>query len=163
MSSLGERLDNIHLRVRVPGTDINAELRNRRDISISFGPDVYPWLNERHLEHYLANLARLLYVAWVREYRAALSDSFRDAGYPEFQRDRDFLAARDEMESQGESADGRLTISAVGMQNVQVRIAKGTLRELSEHQFVACAKEAINALADDHMTKIRALKLRFFG
>ncbi|MDQ3577851.1 MAG: hypothetical protein M3443_09680 [Actinomycetota bacterium] len=163
MSSLGERLDNITLRVHVPGTEIRAELRDRKNIGISFGPDVYQWLSERHLEHYLATLARLLYVGWNREYHAALSDSFVGADAPQNPRDREFLDARDELESQGASGDGRITVSAVGMQNVEVRIATGTLRALSEQDFVARVKEAVNAFLEDYLTKIRGLKVRFFA
>lgn len=162
MTSLGERLDSIHLRVRVPGTDISAELRNRTDVSVSFGPDVYPWLNERYLERYLATGARLLYTAWVREYRAALNDSFLDASYASEQHDRDFLAARDAIEVQGTSSDQRIAVSAVGMQDIRVRIADGTIRALNEQEFVASAKEAVDALLQDYLAKVRELKIRFF-
>jgi hypothetical protein len=162
MGSLGERLDNIHLRVRVPGTEIEAELRNRKDVTISFGENGYEFLNERGLEQYLATLARLLYVGWVREYRGAISETSIVISEPETQQDEDFLEARSEMEATGASGDGRVTISAVGMQDPQVRITAGTLRELSEDQFVARTKEAVTALAEDYQAKIRELKVRFF-
>jgi hypothetical protein len=162
MSSLAERLDNIRLRVRVPGTEIEAELRNRKDVTISFGESVYAFLNERSLEQYLATLARLFYVGWVREYRAAISGTSIVVGEPESQQDRDFLEARSQMESAGASSDGRITISAIGMQDPEVHIVPGTLRELSEEQFVARTKEAVIALAEDYQAKIRELKVRFF-
>jgi hypothetical protein len=110
----------------------------------------------------MSSLARLLYVGWIREYRAALSHSFIEIGAPESQADRDFLAAREQMESAGVSNDGKITISAVGMQNATVRIAPGTLRELSEQQFVARIAEAVTALAEDHLAKVRELKVRYF-
>jgi hypothetical protein len=162
MSSLGERLDAIHLRVRVPGTEIGAELRGRGEVMISFGPNLYQWLGERDLEHYMASLSRLLYAAWVRAYRTALSDAFLDAMGAEDQRDRDYLAARARLRERGASSDGRITITAVDMRDITVHIADGTLRVLTEQQFVARTREAVTVLLDDHRTKVRELKVRFF-
>jgi hypothetical protein len=161
MSSLGERLDAIHLRVRVPGTEIEAELRDRRDVTISFGPDSYDWLSERDLEQYMASLARLLYTAWVRAYKDALSDSFLEAAASPDQRERDFLAARAEVRASGASSDGRVTISAVDMHEITVGIPRGTLRALTEVQFAAATREAVVALLADHMSKVNELKVKF--
>jgi hypothetical protein len=162
MSSLGDRLDAIELHVRVPGTEIEAHLRRRDEITISFGPDRYAWLGERDLEHYLASLARLLYTAWSRAYRAALSDAFLAAMGPEDQRDRDFLAARSELHERGVSNDGRITITAVDMRDITVRITDGTLRVRTEQEFVAGTREAVAALIKDHMSKVHELKMKYF-
>jgi hypothetical protein len=162
MSSLAERLDAIRVHVKVPGADIEAELRGRTDVTLSFGRSVYEWLNEANLERFLAALARLLYVEWTRQYRAALSEPFRDAGTAESQRDRDFLAERDTLEAGGTSTDGRITVSATGMHNFSVRITRGSLRELSEREFVAGTREAVVSFLDDQRAKVRELKLRYF-
>jgi hypothetical protein len=161
MSSLGERLDAIRLRVEVPGTEIVAELRRRDDVTISFGPDRYQWLGERDLEHHMASLARLLYTAWVRAYRNALSDAFLDAMGATDQRDRDYLTARAQLRERGVSGDGRITITAVDMRDIEVRIIDGTLRVLTEQQFAASTREAVTALLNDRRTKVRELKMRF--
>ncbi|SDC42409.1 hypothetical protein [Actinokineospora iranica] len=162
MDSLADRLDSLRLRVQAPGSEIYADLRNRKDVSVSFGESVYEWTSERNLERQLVSMARLLYAQWVRKYRAELSDSFLNAMGAESQNDHDFLAARSELESSGASRDGRVTISAVGMQNVEVRIVPGTVRELDEHEFSGRVSEAVHALADDYQTKIRELKIRYF-
>jgi hypothetical protein len=162
MGELADRLDNIHLHVRIPGTEIEADLRDRNNVTISFGDGGYEFLNERNLEHYLATIARLLYVGWVREYRVAIEGTAIVIPEPETQADRDYIAARSEMEVTGASADGRVEISAIGMRDPQVRIARGTVRELSEAEFLARTKEAVEALTEDYQTKIRALKVRFF-
>lgn len=164
MTSLGDRLDAIHLRVRVPGTDIEAELRDRTNVTISFSDGGYEWLAEPGLEHHMARLARLLYTAWVRAYRDALSDAFRSAmGDPPDQRERDFLAARAQLRECGASSDGRVTISATDMHEITVRIAAGTVRALSEREFVSDTGEAVAALLADRRAKVRELKLRYFG
>jgi hypothetical protein len=162
MGQLADRLDRIHVRVRAPGAEIEAELRNRTDVTISFGESVYEFLNERGLERYLTSLARLLYAGWLREYRAAVDESALDIA-PHDRRDRDFLDARSEIESSGASGDGRITFSAVGMQEMSVKIVPGTARELTEAQFAAQAKEAVTILIQDHLAKVRDLKVRFYA
>lgn len=164
MTSLADRLDAIRLKVRVPGTDIEAELRNRTDVTISFGDGGYQWMAERDLEHHMASLARLLYTAWVRAYHATLSDAFLSAmNASSDQRERDFLAARAQLRERGASSDGRITISARDMHDITVRIMPGTLRLLSEGQFVADTREAVAALLADRRSKVRELKLRYFA
>jgi hypothetical protein len=160
MITLGERLDGIHIRVRVPGTEIEAELRDRTNVTIHFGRSVYEWLNEPHLEHYLATLARLLYTEWVRQYRAALSGSAVEV---DVARHQEFFAAREQLTASGRSADGRVTISATGMQDFHVRIAPGTVRELGEREFVASTTGAVAAFLADQRAKIGELKERCFG
>jgi hypothetical protein len=162
MGQLADRLDGIRVRVQVPGTEIRAELRNRNDVSIWFGESVYEFLDERGLEGYLVSLARLLYAAWLREYRAAIAASTLDVD-PHDERDYEFLEARAKIESSGSSAGGRIAFAATGMQNMSATITRGTLRELTENQFTARAKEAVTALIQDHLAKVRELKTRFYG
>jgi hypothetical protein len=75
-------------------------------------------------------------------------------------RNRDYEQARDAVEATGSSADGRVTVSAVGMRNFKVRIAAGTVRELSEREFVQRVREAATAFLDDYMAQIHELKAR---
>jgi hypothetical protein len=162
MGQLADRLNSIRVRVRVPGTEIEAELRNRTDVTISFGESVYEFLDERGLKRSLASLARLLYAAWLREYRAAIEDSALDVA-PHDQRDYDFLDARSEIESSGASGDGRIKFSAVGMQDLTVEIVPGTVRELTENQFAVRTKEAVTILIQNYMAKVRDLRIRFYA
>lgn len=162
MGQLADRLDSIHVRVRAPGTEIEAELRNGTDISISFGESVYEFLNEATLERSLASVARLLYAAWLREYRAAIDDSALDIT-PHDERDHEFLRERSLIESTGESNDGRVVFSAVGMQDIAVRIVPGTVWKLTEEQFVARTKEAVTLLVQDYRAKVRELKIRYYA
>ena len=162
MGQLADRLNSIRVRVRVPGTEIEAELRNRTDVTISFGESVYEFLDERGLKRSLASLARLLYAAWLREYRAAIEDSALDVA-PHDQRDYDFLDARSAIESSGASGDGRIKFSAVGMQDLTVEIVPGTVRELTENQFAVRTKEAVTILIQNYMAKVRDLRIRFYA
>jgi hypothetical protein len=163
MSSLADRLDNLHVRVKAPGVEIYAELRNRDNVTISFEPGIYDWLDERHLEHHMSGLARLLYVAWVRAYRAALPEGFQASlGEVDTQADRDYLAAREDLVTEGASPDRRIVLVARGMHEIRVHIAPGTIRALDEYQFAEHTRQAFAALLHERLTQIRELKQRFY-
>jgi hypothetical protein len=162
MGRLADRLDGIRVRVRAPGTEIEAELRNRTDITITFGESVYDFVDERGLERSLAALARLVYAGWLRQYRAAIDDSALDIT-PRDDRDGKFLGERAKIEASGRSGDGRITLTCVGMQDISVEILPGTVRELTEAEFTARAKEAVTTLIQDYLAKVRALRKRCYG
>lgn len=164
MSTLEERLDRIHLRVSLPGNGISAELRGRNEITLAFSRGVYHQLSEAALEHRLTNLARLLYVGWVRAYHDALTEEFRSSllAGPSSQRDRDFLAARDDLVSVGRSTDGAVAIASRGMRAVRVRVVPGA-RALLEYEFADRVREAAAALIRDHIGKVAELKRQFYA
>jgi hypothetical protein len=160
MDTLAERLDRIHLRVRVPGMEIYGELSDRRRIAISFGQDTYSWMAESRLEQALAMVARLLSAGWGQEYHRAMRNSGLEVSYL---RNDDYEQARAELTATGVSADGLVSISAVNLKDFTVRIPRGTIREVPERTFVASANEAATAFLDDHMAKIRELQHRHLG
>lgn len=160
MGALADRLDGIRIRVRVPGTDIHAELTDRTRIDVSFGDGTYEWLHEGDLQHHLATLARLLVAGWMREYRAALTANDVPTRPPEELRNRDYEQACDELAASGASSDGRVTVSSVGLRDFQVRITPGTLRQLTETEFRSRVREATTAFLADHTNSIQLLKLR---
>lgn len=162
MELLADRLDRIHLRVRVPGAPIYAELRHQREIGISFGQDTYRWTNEAQLQHALATLARLLSAGWAHEYTAALRDCGLEVVPPPEVRARGYEEARDKIEAIGTSGDGRVAIVAIGLRDFAARIVPGTVRELSEQRFTACVREAATAFLDNHMAQIRELQRQYF-
>lgn len=157
-----ERVDRIHVVVTVPGTEFQAELRHRDQISVSFGRGRYPYLAERDLEHYLAALGRLLLAVWRREYLATLDDVLRDGWGSRTEQDRGYLAAREQIESRGTSADGRVTITARGLRDARVSITPGTLRALGEREFSDDVRQAAAAIIQDHLRQIAELKRRYY-
>ncbi|MBA8826322.1 hypothetical protein FHX42_003698 [Saccharopolyspora lacisalsi] len=162
MGELAERLDGIRVRVNAPGADIKAELNNRTDFTLSFGESVYEFIDERALERALASLARLLYAGWQRQYREAISDTGLDID-PNDQHDFNFQEECRAVESYGESGDGRVALSVVGMDEFTAQIKRGTQRELRESEFAARATEAAALLVEDYQVKTSELKVRYYG
>ncbi|HEV3360945.1 MAG TPA: hypothetical protein VG247_29350 [Pseudonocardiaceae bacterium] len=158
MDTLAERLDRIHLRVRVPGMEIYGELSDRRRVEISFGEDTYSWLSESRLERELAVLARLLTAGWGRDYHRAMRECGLDVSLAPDLRNDDYEQARAELVATGASADGLVSISAVGLRDFSVHIRRDTAGQAPEQVFVASANEAAAAFLADHMAKIRELQ-----
>ena len=163
MDTLAERLDRIHIRVRVPGMEIYGALRDRQCAEISFGEDTYSWMAESRLEQALAVVARLLAAGWGREYHQAMHESGLEVTLPPDLRNDDYERARAELTATGTSADGLVRISAVNLQDFTVHIPRGTIREVPEQEFVASAGEAATAFLADHMAQIQQLQHRYLA
>jgi hypothetical protein len=161
VADLAERLDGIRVHVRAPGTEIEAELRQRTDISLSFGESVYEFIDESALERALAGIARLLWAGWQRQYRAAIEGTDLNIDADDL-RDSNFFADRAKVEAVGESSDKRITISAVGMENFSVHVKPGSVREISEGQFSANTAEAATKVIQDFQVKVDELKKRYY-
>ena len=161
MTDLAEKLDGIRVHVRAPGTDIEAELRDRTGITLSFGESVYDFIDESALERVLAGVARLLWTGWQRQYRAAIDETNLNIDVDDM-RDSNFFADRAKVEAIGESNDTRIVITAIGMENFSVHIKPGTVREIPEDQFAENAAEAATRLIRDFQVKVDELKKRYY-
>ncbi|ASU80483.1 hypothetical protein CDG81_21880 [Actinopolyspora erythraea] len=162
MGELAERLDRIRVRASAPGVDLEAELRNRSEVTLTFGESAYEFVDERFLERALAGLARRLYTGWVRQYREAISTTNLNIE-PNDQHDTDFEAEMRAVEVSVESDDGRITISTVGMQDFNASIRRGTVRELSEREFVSRVAELTPRLIQRFQAEVAELKVRYYG
>ncbi|MFI6170778.1 hypothetical protein ACIBCN_28615 [Nocardia sp. NPDC051052] len=162
MQDLAARLDNIQVRVRAPGTEIEAELSQRTNIALFFGDSAYAFVDEPMLEQALTSIAKLLWVGWQRHYRRVIeyTNLIIDAANSP---DMKFFADRDKTEAVGASSDQRITISTIGMRNFSVRIESGTVRELTESQFSRSAAEAATLLIQDYQAKVQELKQRYYS
>ncbi|PPK67023.1 hypothetical protein V5P93_003362 [Actinokineospora auranticolor] len=162
MADLAERLDGIRVCVRAPGADIEAELRLRTAITVSFDEGVYEFIGEPTLERALAGAARLLWVGWQRQYRAAIDGTNLTVDVDDLHDSR-FFSDRAKVEAIGGSSDARIAITAIGMENFSVHIKPGTIREISEDRFTAGVSEAATKLIQDFQAKVHDLKTRYYG
>lgn len=166
METLGDRLDQMRVRATTPGGSISADLYGRNDVRVSFAPGYYQRVDKNDLEEHLASLARLLWVARMREYYAMLSEGF---GYQitggsraispidvEYERQRESVLA------EGRSADDAVHISVRGMKTWTVRTTDHAVSTLPEEEFAARIGEAAKALIRDHRQQIMDLKYQIY-
>jgi len=159
MSGLAEQLDGIRVRASTSGGDIRAELSNRREVSISFEEGVYGFISETALEAALSRLARQLYTGWVRQYRDAISTTYLTPR-PQEQGGLGFQEEVRSIEVSVESADGRVSLSTVGMQDFSARVRRGTVRELGEEEFAARIAEVAPQLVRRYQARVLEMKVR---
>jgi hypothetical protein len=166
MGELADRLDRLQIRAQVPGTDIVAVLRDRTDVMLSFAEHSYDNATEGELEWRLANLARLLWAGWTRGYYAEVSAATGRTVTGErpalTEQDRQFREQRAEITARGSAADGRISVAFRG-RDLTVHIRRGTVRELTEEEFVAAVRTAANELIEDHQRQIVDLRVRIFS
>ncbi|WP_432971047.1 hypothetical protein [Dactylosporangium sp. CA-233914] len=162
MNGHAQRLEALTVRVQVPGAAIGAALTRRNEVTLEFGPGEYQRLTDADLEHHLATVARLLHTAWLRAYRQTLDPSIVDTPGVDNDTDRAFYDARAEVVGRGASPDGRIRLTAHGPQRVTAGIARGTVAELSEEQFVEAFRAAGVALILDYTAQVDELKDRIY-
>jgi hypothetical protein len=167
MGELADRIDSMVVRASTPDGAITAELRDRDRLSMTFLQGWYALCDDSDLERRLTQLANLLFVARTREYWRTFSDVAGELvlgeDKPVSERDLDWRDERDEMVVRGYSADGRVSVKAVGMRQWEVHLTPGTVRELSEEQFAAAVGQAAGDLIRDQFAKIAALSNKYYG
>lgn len=167
MSELSDLLDRMQVRASVAGSPVAGFLHDRDEVEISFAPGYYDRADEAPLERHLAALARVLWAEYMRQYYAALSTAFgltvtKDP--PAIGRqDKEYVALRQDLVAEGWSGDGRILVTVRGMETWNVRVTPGTLRELTEAEFVTQLREAAGALIRHQFAGIRELKNRVYG
>ncbi len=166
MGVLADGLDNMRVHASTPGGSISAELHGRSDVRVSFAPGYYRRVERSDLEAHLASLAKLLWVARMREYYELRSEATgeRITGEPPAisPRDVDYDRQREGLLAEGASADGAVYISVLGMKTWTVRVTTQALNSLREDEFAARLGEAAALLISDHRRQVRELKMKIY-
>ncbi|MFI5959734.1 hypothetical protein [Cryptosporangium sp. NPDC051539] len=166
MGELADRLDGMTVRVTLPDGSLSAELVGSRAVTVSFPPGEYGRMPEPELARRLAQLARLLVARRTPEYFRIQSEVTGETTTKEppaiGRRDQEYAAARDDVVAKGLSVDGRIQVSVRGMREWTVWIRPGTLRSLSEDQFVGAVGEAAGDLIADQRDRIRAVAVQVY-
>lgn len=161
MGYLADQFDRIRVRVRAPGAEIEAELRNYTEISLSFDESVYEFISESALDQELARMARLLHAGWVRQYRAVL-DGTAISIDPKDRHDRNFIEERSGIEVSGSSHDERVALSTKGMNEFSAKVERGTVRDLKEKQFTTDVAEAVSDLFEKFRRQASEIHERYY-
>ncbi|AFU02915.1 hypothetical protein [Nocardia brasiliensis] len=148
--------------MRSPELAIEAELRQRTNISVSFGEGAYDFADEWAMERALVSVVESLWAGWQREYRKVIEDTdlVIDA---EDLTDKRFFADRDTVEAIGQSDDERITVATVGMRKYSVHIVPGTMRELTASEFSVGVGDATSRLIQDFRHKVAEVKDRHYN
>jgi hypothetical protein len=167
VGELADRLDRLQVRTELPGTGITGTVRDRTELILSFAGNTYYRSTDDELAHRLTNLGRLLWVAWTRGYYEELSavsgSIIRGERPAQSAKELEYVQRRAQIVAEGRAADGRIRVTVQGLQALAAHIQPGTLRALSEEEFIIEARKAVRAMLEDHQDKIIALKVQVYG
>ena len=159
MTRIQDRLDSLTIEAATPDGTAFAHLRGRSDIGVSLAPGYYAHATEDRLAQRLAQLGRLLWVARTREYYRLKSEQLgrtvRGEGRPADARQAARREARDAIVATGESDDGLVSLSAVGLFQWSAVVAPGTVRGVPEEAFTAACGQAGSRLVEDHLWRLK--------
>lgn len=167
MGEVAERLEDLSVTVSSPDGNIEARVRGGQARSLRFREGAYPRYTEAALAHQLARTATLLFVGHDRGVqevmdKAGLHRPRRpSAAIDEAQ--RRYLAALPEIYATGVGPRELVRLDATGLMHWRCEIAQGTLRFLSEPEFIAEVMGAGQALLRHHRYETALLRNEHFG
>jgi hypothetical protein len=154
-------LDTLTVTVRSPDSNIEAEVDSGYRVKLRFRPGALRDYVEFTLEHQLGQLARLAWVAYQREYRAAVEAAGRVVNDWDPKR-RDYREALAQVEVSAVSDGGYVEVGSVGLERWTCRIQPGLLAQISEDRFAAEVESAVANLMTQHQHQVALLKDEYF-
>ena len=162
-SALAElRADGDHARRARVRHDLRAHAR-----AVLPGPGYYEWVTVPDLEIQLTRLAKLLFVARMKEYYKARSRDFEmevtKESPPVSARDHEYVRARAALAVEGVGGGGAVRITAVGMDSWAVRLEPDVKQRLDEQSFCDAVSDAATELVTLQFAGVKALKREIYG
>lgn len=157
-----ESFDTTTVTIASPDSNIEVELGGGDRLALGFRPGSYPRYDEATLEHQLAQLGRLAWPAYLREYRRGVERAGRLINDWDPKRRRYRHALREIMAT-GASSGGNVQVTSTGFEHWRFEIRPGTLAALTEDRFVTEVESAVASLIADYESKVVLLKDDYFG
>lgn len=169
--SLGPRshhsLDDLEASATTPAGNATLWLRGRDQASFSLAPGRYERSTDADLSRQLTQLARLAFAAWTRAYFQLRSRDFGERvarePAPMGARDREYDELRGRLVATGSSPDGRVRVTAAGLEHWVVEVEPGTVDSLDEASFCAAVGAAARDVLVDQFRQVRRLKDEVYG
>ncbi|HEY8471528.1 MAG TPA: hypothetical protein VIL37_02705 [Natronosporangium sp.] len=167
MGEVAERLADLTVTVSSPDGNIEAEVYGGRVRWLEFRPGAYQRYDESELAHQLERLATLAFVNHDRGVQKIMEDVglHRPRGPAEARDEahRRYLADLPNIHATGVGPRQLVRFEATGLLNWRCDIVQGTLRQLSEQQFIAEVIDAAQALLQQHRYETGLLRNEIFG
>jgi DNA-binding protein YbaB len=154
-------LDTLSVTVRSPDSNIEAEFDRRFRVSLRFRPGALQQYSEFTLEHQLVQLSRLAWVAYQREYRAAIEASGRIVNDWDPKR-RAYREALMQIETTGTSDGGYVEVTCAGLERWSVRIQPGAISQLPADRLAAEIQSAVANAGAQYEHRAVLLKDEYF-
>jgi hypothetical protein len=167
MGEVADRLESVTVTVSSPDGNIEAHVVGGQPRSLTVRAGAYQRYSESDLAHQLARTAALLFVGRDREVQQIMEDAgLHRARQPSEATDeaqRRYLSALPHIYATGQGPRGLVRLEATGLVQWHCDIAEGTLRQLSESEFVAEVMGAARDLLQNHRYETALLRNEHFG
>lgn len=167
MGEVADQLEDLSVTVSSPDGNIEAQVTGGQARSLRFREGAYQRYTEAELAHQLARTATLLFVGHDRGVQKIVEDAglHRPRG-PEQAIDethRRYLAELPNIYATGLGPREMVRFEATGLVQWRCDIAQGTIRYLSEPEFIAEVIGAAQALLRDHRYETGLLRNEHYG
>jgi hypothetical protein len=167
VGEVAERLEDLSVTVSSPDGNIEAQVRGAQARSLLFREGAYQRYSEAELAHQLARTATLLFVGRDR----TVQEIMEKAGLHRPRRpseavdeaQRRYLIELPQIHATGVGPRELVRLEATGLMHWHCEIAQGTLRYLSESEFLAEVMGAGQALLRNHRYETALLRNEHFG
>ncbi len=160
-------LAELRAEATTPDERAFATISERTRVRFSLAPGYYEWVTVPDLEIQLTRLAKLLFVARMKEYYKARSRDFEmevtKESPPVSARDHEYVRARAALAVEGVGGGGVVRITAVGMDSWAVRLASDVKQRLDEQSFCDAVSDAATELVTLQFADVKALKREIYG
>jgi hypothetical protein len=159
MGELVDRLERLAVEAWSPDGRMAATAEGRYQVRLRFVSGAYRKYDEVELGHQLAQLATVLWTRYRREYTEIVA-AFHDDDDPatdEEPRDRIFRERLEQLDVSGTSAQGSIALRSRALVRWEVVVTEGTLRRLTEEQFLGELDSAIADILGDYQAQLITL------
>jgi hypothetical protein len=167
VGEVADRLESLTVTVSSPDGNIEAQVIGGQPRSLTFRADAYQQYTEPTLAHQLARIATLLFVGRDREVRQIIEDAglhrVRQPSEAADEAQRRYLEEIRQIHAIGMGPRELVRFEATGMLDWRCDIADGTLRYLSEPEFIGEVMGAAQALLQHHRYETALLRNEHFG
>jgi hypothetical protein len=153
--------------VSSPDGNIEAQVIGGQPRSLTFRAGAYQRYTEPTVAHQLARIATLLFVGRDREVQQVMEDAgLHRPRHPSEAADeaqRRYLSELPRVYATGQGPRGLVRLEATGLMQWRCDVTEGTVRHLSEFEFVAEVMGAARDLLQNHRYETALLRNEHFG
>jgi hypothetical protein len=158
LSQFGQAMDALEVRVSTPNEQLFGEVRGWYEVRVAILAGYAERVGDQETARQLTQLARLLFAARQREYRALVEEHLSPPVVPLSGRAKEFRERQDATMVEGISADGAVSVTSVGLNSFHVSLVRGTADRIGSAGIAADATEAANQLVWAWLSSIDELK-----
>jgi hypothetical protein len=164
MGEFSDRLMRLSVQADSPDRLISGMVGGRMQVEVSLCDGAYRRYTDADLGHQLGQLAAVLWSRYRREYDE-VTDAYREDGPAPYEQpeDSDFRERRASLVARGRSRDGRIEASSRGLVRWDVSVTPGTVRALTEAEFLAEVGTAVADILRDWQLKVIVLADEIYG